>query len=99
MNHYQKIAIGLLGLTNPEMFITRPKPGATAAAKIGPSPGRASRERQIPRQGRGARALRALKFLLSALAIGSRTVPLADHSELRRDLRNSARLLYGSDEG
>ena len=97
MNHYQKIAIGLLGLTNPEMFIPRPKPGATAGAKIEPSSGGASGERHGPRQGRGARALRTLKFLLTALAIGSRTVPLADNSELRRDLRDSARLLYGSD--
>jgi hypothetical protein len=43
--------------------------------------------------------MRALKFMLTALAIGSRTVPLADNSQLRRELRHSARLLYGSDEG
>jgi hypothetical protein len=98
MNHYQKIAIGLLGLTNPEMFMPRPKPGATAAAEIEPSSDRASRERHSPRQGRGARALRALRFMMSALALGSRTVSLADNSELRRDLRDSARLVYGPDE-
>lgn len=98
MNHYQKIAIGLLGLTNPEMFMSRPKPGATAAAKIEPASGRASRERHSPPQGRGARVLRALKFMMSALAIGSRTVSLADNSQLRRDLRDSARLVYGPDE-
>jgi hypothetical protein len=97
MKHFQKIAIGLLGLTNPEMFIPRPKPDATPAAKIEPPYSRRSREPR--REGAGARALRALKFTMTALAIGSRTVSLADNSQLRRDLRDSARLLYGSDEG
>jgi hypothetical protein len=99
MKHFQKIAIGLLGLTNPEMFIPRPKPGDTSAAKIEPPYGRGWRVQRSSPEGRGARALRALKFMLTALAIGSRTVSLADNSQLRRDLRDSARLLYGSDEG
>jgi hypothetical protein len=41
----------------------------------------------------------ALKFLVTALAIGSRTVPMADNSQLRDDLRAGARLYYGSEEG
>jgi hypothetical protein len=36
--------------------------------------------------------------MLAALAIGSRTVALADNSQLRRDLSARARLLYGVDE-
>ena len=99
MKHFQKIAIGLLGLTNPEMFIPRPKPTAAAATHIEPSCGGSSRERRSPWEGRAARAMRALKFMVTALAIGSRTVPLADNSQLRHDLRDSARLSYGSDEG
>jgi hypothetical protein len=102
MKQFQKIAIGLLGLTNPEMFIPRPKPDATATTKLeaawGPrstgSPGWLSLW-----EGRAARAVGALKFLATALAIGSRSVPLADNSQLRHDLRASARLFYGSEEG
>jgi hypothetical protein len=98
MKQFQKIAIGLLGLTNPEMFIPRPKPKETATPMIEPAEGHASTGWVSHWQGRGARALRELKFLVTALAIGSRTVPLADNSQLRHDLRASARLLFG-DEG
>jgi hypothetical protein len=89
MKHFQNIAIGLLGLTNPEMFIPRPKPDAPSGAPRGP---------RKPREGQVARALRGLKFLLSALAIGSRTVALADNTGLRNDLRDRARLLYRGEE-
>ncbi len=99
MKQFQKIAIGLLGLTNPEMFIPRPKSSATATRPIEPAPARGPAQRPNLREGRAARALRALKFTVTALAIGSRTVALADNSQLRQDLRASARLLYGSDEG
>lgn len=98
MKHFQNIAIGLLGLTNPEMFIPRPKPDATSAAKIDPPCGRRPQTPRRPGQGASARALRALKLVMTALALGSRTVALADNSRLRRELRDSARLLYGSDE-
>ena len=39
--------------------------------------------------------VRQLKFTLSALAIGSRTVALADNSQLVRDLAARAAYLYG----
>jgi len=96
MRQFQKIAIGLLGLTNPEMFIPMPKSSAPSAAKIEHSASGSSPERREAR--RGARAIRALKFTVSALALGSRTVPLADNNELRNALRRSASLLYGSDQ-
>jgi hypothetical protein len=98
MKQFQKIAIGLLGLTHPELFVPRPHPRATSTTNIEPPRGGGSPDRSSQRQGRGARALRALKFMVSALAIGSRTVPLADNSELRNELRNSARLIYGPDD-
>jgi hypothetical protein len=41
--------------------------------------------------------VRALKFTLAALAIGSRTVPLADNRQLVRDLAARAACLYGTD--
>ena len=97
MKQFQKIAIGLLGLTNPEMFIPRPKQSVTAATKIESESGLSSTVSVSSREGRGTRLLRALKFMGAALAIGSRTVALADNSELRRDLSARARLLYHSD--
>jgi hypothetical protein len=99
MKQFRKIAIGLLGLTHPEIFVPKWKPDKPSATKIKLSDGLGSRERHGRQGGRGIRAMRALKFMLTALAIGSRTVPLADNSQLRRELRHSARLLYGSDEG
>jgi hypothetical protein len=99
MKQFQKIAIGLLGLTNPEMFIPRRKSDATATTKIEPACGRGSTARRGPPEGRFARALRALKFMVTVLATGSRMVPLGDNSQLLRDLRASARLSVGSDEG
>ena len=98
MKQFQKIAIGLLGLTHPELFVPRPNPNAASTTKIEPPGGHGSTERLRLRYGRGARALRAFKFMITALALGSRSVPLGDNSGLRNELRDSARLLYGSDE-
>jgi hypothetical protein len=99
MKQFQKIAIGLLGLTNPEMFIPRPQQSATSTTKIEAAHARAASVRRSPREGRIARALRSLKFMVTVLGIGSRMVPLGDNSRLLRDLRASARLSIGSDEG
>jgi hypothetical protein len=43
------------------------------------------------------RFLRELKFVLAALEIGSRTVPLADNRQLIRDLSARAAELYEAD--
>jgi hypothetical protein len=96
MTQFQKIAIGILGLTHPEMFLPRPRAGQKPTAEI--ASGRGSSESGRRGKGRGARMMRAFRFMLAALAIGSRTVGLADNSELRRDLSARARLLYGLDE-
>ena len=95
MKQFQKIAIGLLGLTNPEMFIPRPNSDTPSATKVEHAFRRGSAVRRSPRVGRFARALRALKFMVTVLATGSRMVPLGDNSQLLRDLRASAR----ADEG
>ena len=99
MKQFQKIAIGLLGLTNPEMFIPRPQQSAPSTTKIEAAHGRPLSARRSPREGRIARALRSLKFMVTVLGIGSRMIPLGDNSRLLRDLRASARLSIGSDEG
>jgi hypothetical protein len=46
---------------------------------------------------RAWRFLRDLKFVLAALEIGSRTVPLADNRGLVRDLSARAAALYRPD--
>jgi hypothetical protein len=68
MTQFQKIAIGLLGLKNPEMFVSRPKPSETPTTKIEPHHGGGSREWVGAREGRLARALRAFRFMIAALA-------------------------------
>jgi hypothetical protein len=97
MTEFQKIAIGILGLTHPEMFIPRPIARQKPTAKIASD--QDSTEPVRRGKGQGARMMRAFRFMLAALAIGSRTVALADNSQLRRDLGARARLLYGSHEG
>jgi hypothetical protein len=99
MTEFQKIWIGLLGLTHPEMFIPRPKASPTKATKIESADGRGSTESPNPAEARGACVMRELKFMVAALTIGSRTVPLGDNSELLRDLSARARLLYDLDKG
>jgi len=47
--------------------------------------------------GRAADIVRGLRFVLSAMAIGSRTVALADNSQLVDDLSARARYLYPAD--
>jgi hypothetical protein len=96
MTEFQKIAIGILGLTHPEMFIPRPSAGQKPTAKVAFD----HDSTELTRRGKGqvARMIRAFRFMLAALAIGSRTVALADNSQLRRDLSARARLLYGVDE-
>jgi hypothetical protein len=97
MKEFQKIAIGLLGLTHPEMFIPRPEVDQKSTGKVASSPD--SIEPVHPGEGRVARMIRDFRFMLAALAIGSRTVALADNSQLKSDLRARARLLYGSQGG
>jgi len=86
MKEFQKIAVGLLGLSNPEMFIPARQQSASAG------------DQEMPGAARVAQLFRAFKFVLAALVIGSRTVPLGDNRELVRDLTAQASLLYGADQ-
>jgi hypothetical protein len=70
MTQFQKMAIGLLGLTNPEMFIPRPKSSAPSTAKIEATFGERPSKRIGLREGPGARAVRALKSMVTALRTG-----------------------------
>jgi hypothetical protein len=75
MTEFQKIAIGLLGLTHPEIFAIRNK----ANRPVPPA-------QPNPRARRVSAAVRAVKFAFAALVTGSRAVPLGDNSQLTKEL-------------
>ena len=97
MTTFQKIAIGLLGLKNPEMFIPMSRPTQESSPKAELSSG-PNRPIAVQLRDGGGGLMRALRFVVAALAIDSRTVPLADNSELSRDLRARAGRLSRSNE-
>jgi hypothetical protein len=76
MNEFQKIAVGLLGMTHPEVYRlrTRSSDQQTSAA------------RQPPSEARAGVLMRAVKFAFAALLAGSRTVPLGDNGRITREL-------------
>lgn len=98
MTEYQKIAIGLLGLTHPEMFLLGRRRAMLTAARAEPDhpavptgcaapPSFKERVRQV---------VRVLQFALAALGLGSRVVGLADNSEVIKDLSATAKRLHGT---
>ena len=97
MTEGQKFAIGIAGLSDPDKYILQPRSGHQSSASIASADDPTKQVRR--RGGRGARMMRSLRFIFACLAVGSRTVALADNSQLLRDLSARARLLYGLDEG
>lgn len=90
MTEYQRIAIGLLGMTHPEVqLLTRQakeKAAQRASAKVA-SPARgAPVSRSRRRKRRSSSLLQAIKFAFAALFAGSRAVPLGDNRGLTREL-------------
>jgi hypothetical protein len=91
MTEYQKIAIGLLGLSHPEIYLLsqraeqeqaeesadEPAPEARPAVKISGT-GRRTK--------RGSALVRTIKFAFAALLAGSRSVPLGDNRRLTKEL-------------
>ena len=81
MSEFQKIAVGLLSLSHPEIYRYRnasaEQPTLTSAA-LPPTQGR----EPTP----AAKALRGLKFAFAALLAGARSIPLGDNGRLTREL-------------
>jgi hypothetical protein len=78
MSEFQKVAIGLLGLSHPEIYKVR-RASAVGSAKESPQqPGL----NPTP----AAAVLRGLKFAFAALVAGSRAIPLGDNGRLTREL-------------
>jgi hypothetical protein len=91
MTEYQKIAIGLLGVTHPEIYLSLREPQGSRRPSSAPPPDaplpHAPRERTTGRRESGANALvRTLKFALAALLAGARTVPMGDNGQLAKEL-------------
>jgi hypothetical protein len=91
MTEYQKIAIGLLGMTHPEVQLltqqVKEKAAQRASAKvISPARGDAPVPRARRRTKGSMSLLRAIKFAFVALFAGSRAVPLGDNRQLTKEL-------------
>jgi hypothetical protein len=96
MTEYQKIAIGLLGLSHPEIYLLTQRAAQERAegACHEAAPDEAAVEARpatmipgISRRAAPASALlRGIKFAFAALLAGSRIVPLGDNRRLTKEL-------------
>ena len=84
MSEFQKIAIGLLSVSHPEIYRSRT---ASAEAATKPTHG--------PRPAPAASALRGLKFAFAALLAGARSIPLGDNGRVTRELGEYGAQLKG----
>jgi len=76
MSEFQKIAIGLLGMTHPEVHRLRTRSSGQES----------SAAQQPPSEARAGVLVRAVKFAFAALLAGSRVVPLGDNGRVTREL-------------
>ncbi|HZE44649.1 MAG TPA: hypothetical protein VE058_12725 [Steroidobacteraceae bacterium] len=92
MTEYQSIAIGLLGLTHPEIYrsgrFPADKPAQAASSALEPTLERVPTHTRRPGPGgtHAGAVVRAVKFAFAALMAGSRAVPLGDNAQLIREL-------------
>jgi hypothetical protein len=82
MSEIQKIAVGLLSMSHPEIYRFRAMSAEPAPSTVEPSE---------LKQTHGwtptpATALRGVKFALAALLAGARAIPLGDNGRLTREL-------------
>ena len=87
MSEIQKIAIGLLGLSHPEIYRIRSS-FAVETAESAP-------ERPAFQPTPLGKAVSALKFAFAALVTGSRAIPLGDNGRLTRELGEYGQHLKG----
>jgi hypothetical protein len=83
MNEFQKIAIGLLGLSHPEIYRSRMLSAEPALSTVESSDlKRTDGSRPTP----AAMVLRGVKFAFAALLAGARSIPLGDNGRITREL-------------
>jgi hypothetical protein len=83
MSEIQKIAVGLLGMSHPEIYRARngsgeSKPSTAESPALKPIIG------SNPKP--AAAVVRAIKFALAALLAGARSIPLGDNGRITREL-------------
>jgi hypothetical protein len=81
MSELQKIAVGLLSMSHPEIYQFRKvsdEAPTRATCALQPTQG--------PKPTPAAKALRALRFALAALLAGARSIPLGDNGRVTREL-------------
>lgn len=79
MSEFQKIAVGLLGMSHPEIYRTRNSFAEPSQSTLGPSPLK-------PTPTPAATAVRGVKFAVAALFAGARAIPLGDNGRITREL-------------
>jgi hypothetical protein len=80
MNEIQKIAVGLLGMSHPEIHRFRTADIEPAMRTVEPPDLNDSKPTLT------AKVLRGMKFAIAALLAGSRAIPLGDNGRLTREL-------------
>jgi hypothetical protein len=78
MSEFQKVVVGLLGMSHPEIYRLR----SSLAAETPESASQRPALQPTP----SGRAVSALKFAFAALLTGSRAIPLGDNGRLTREL-------------
>jgi hypothetical protein len=86
MSEIQKTAIGLVGMSHPEIYRYR-----TSSVEQAPSAVDPPASKPAP----AASALRGLKFAFAALLAGSRCIPLGDNGRIIRELGEYGTRLRG----
>jgi len=90
MSEYQKIAVGLLGMSHPEIHLPRNASAQPALSSVSASKGTHG-SKPTP----AVTALRAVKFAFAALLAGARSIPLGDNGRITRELGKYGRHLKG----
>jgi hypothetical protein len=86
MSEIQRIAIGLLGISHPEIYRYRTSSAKQLPLAVDPP---------APKQAPAASALRGLKFAFAALLAGARSIPLGDNGRVTRELGEYGAQLKG----
>jgi hypothetical protein len=82
MSEFQKIAVGLLGMSHPEIYRLRALSSEPAPSTAEPAEMKRFGSRPTP----AATALRGVKFAFAALLAGARSIPLGDNGRITREL-------------
>jgi hypothetical protein len=92
MSEFQKISIGLLSMSHPEIYRSRTLSAEPATAQAGRTALKPAHE---PTPAPAVSVLRGLKFAFAALFAGARSIPLGDNGRVTRELGEYGAQLKG----